>query len=316
MGNRVQTSVLSGMALLSFAVGTTQGQVVSLGNLLTTNGLGQSSAISTLTGGPYNRVTFSTNWSYNAGSPTSMGAGINFNAGAFTNIIASLSSISGFNSNANPTTLTAVCNLSVAVSSATALSMIRGQNVLSGGYTAANWDNVTLNFSYFQRPRLIPSGIIALGVRGNTTSAFSVIPGGGTVGGFNPAVGLYSDEGYLLASNVGAAGNGGTTGTTGILIGDPAGDPGLSNLTMPEGTYYLFVGGVGTTFTADQLAANVPSGAQGGTLTGGVGDGGWLSPALADGEGRWYSFTIVPSPGSAVLLGVGGLAAASRRRRN
>ena len=117
---------------------TASAQVVPLGYQLTTNGLGQSNTITTLTGGPYNRVTFSTNWSHNSGSATSLGVGINFNAGSFYNIISSLSSISGFNNNPNPSAVNAVCNLSVPVSSATALSMIRGQNISSGGYVAGD----------------------------------------------------------------------------------------------------------------------------------------------------------------------------------
>ncbi len=303
-------------AVPSMLTSIADAQVVALGNLLTTNSGIQSTNITGLTGGPYNRVTFTTNWSYNAGTPTSLGAAINFNAGAFTNIIAGLSSISGFANNANPTTLTAVCNLTMGVSSATALSMIRGQNALTLGYTAANWDNVTLNFSYVQRPHPIPSGVIALGVRGNTTSAFSIVPGGGTVGGFNPSVGLYSDDGYLIASNIGAAASTAGAPPTGVIIGDPSGDPGLTNLTMPEGNYYIFVGGNGTTFTPDDLSANVPGGALGGTLLGGVGDGGWLDPTIGNGQGHWYSFTIVPAPGSGAVLIAAGVLSARRQRRS
>ena len=231
---------------------------VALGNLVTTNSLGQYLNVNGITGGSYNRVTFTTNWAANTSGATSMGAAINFNLSpSFYNIIASLSSISGYQNNSNPTSLTAVCNLSMPVSSASALTMIRGQNISSSGFISADWGVTTLTFSYYQRPKAVPTGIVALGDRGNTGSAFSVTTGG-VPGGFDPAVGLYSSEGYLIASNVGVAGNAGTLPETGIMIGEPAGDPGLSNLMLPEGTYYLFAGGAGTNFTPDDFVASVP----------------------------------------------------------
>lgn len=284
-----------------------------LGNLLTTNGLGQSTNITTLSGGPYNRVSFSTNWSHNSGGATSLGVGINFNAGAFYNIISGLVSISGFNNNPNPSAVNALCTLTMPVSSATALSMIRGQNITAGGYVAGDWSNVSLNFSYVQRPVVLPSGIRNLGAFTPSNGAsFSIVPGGS--GGFNPVVGLYSSEGYLIASNIGAAGNTGGGGQTGLLIGSPAGDPGLSNLAMPEGSYYFFVGGTGTTFTPDDFVGTVPGGAPGGSLLGSIG-GVPFSDPFAQGQGRWYGFTIVPAPTSLAVLGLGGLMAARRRRR-
>ncbi|MCY2953445.1 MAG: hypothetical protein NTU53_15925 [Planctomycetota bacterium] len=311
----------SAASVLTLIIGTclalssaASASIVVPGNLVTTNSLGQYLNVNGITGGPYNRVTFTTNWSTNTFGATSMGAAINFNLNpSFYNIIASLSSISGFQNNSNPTSLTAVCNLSMFVSSASALTMIRGQNISSGGFISADWNATTLNFSYYQRPKPVPTGIIALGVRGNTSSAFSITTGG-VPGGFDPAVGLYSSEGYLVASNVGAAGNAGIVPETGIMIDGPAGDPGLSDLMLPQGTYYLFAGGAGTTFTRDDFIASVPPDAMGGTLSGMVGDGSWGDQAtLGTGEGRWYSFGVVPEPGALGVLVLAGMMLTRRR---
>lgn len=299
------------LALASAASGST----VVLGNLNTTNGLGQYLNVNGITGGAYNRVTFTTNWSTNTSGATSMGAAINFNLSpSFYNIIASLSSISGFQNNSNPTALTAVCNLSMPVSASSALTMIRGQNISTAGFISADWGATTLAFSYYQRPKAVPTGVIALDVRGNSSSGFSITTGG-VPGGFDPAVGLYSEEGYLIASNVGAAGHSGVVPETGIMIGEPASDPGLTNLMLPEGSYYLFAGGAGTSFTADDFVASVPQDAVGGTLSGMVGDGSWGDQAtLGTGEGQWYSFSIVPEPMSLGLVAAAGTMLLLRRR--
>lgn len=300
------------LALLPIGVPlTARAQVVSLGNLNTTNSV-QTLNVSGLTGGPYNRVTFTTNWSANTSGTFSQNVAFNFNISpSFYGIIASLSSISGFNPNNTPVSMTAVCNLSMPVSSATALQMTRAQYP-SPPFTSTNWDNTVLTFSYFQRPRAIPSGIRNLAVRGDSTSPFSISPGG-TVGS-SPAIGLYSSEGYLLASNVGAASSTGTTTPTGLLVTQPAVDPGLSNLYLPEGEYFVFVGGEGTTFTTDDLITNVPSAAAGFTLSGSIGSGGWTDPTYTAGQGGWYSFTIVPTPSACSALALAGLAAIRRRR--
>jgi len=303
--------IITALALTSAA----SGSIVVPGNLVTTNSLGQYLNVNGITGGPYNRVTFTTNWSANTPGATSMGAAINFNLSpSFYNIIASLSSISGYQNNSNPTALTAVCNLTMPVSSSSALTMIRGQNINSAGFISADWGATTLVFSYFQRPKVLPTGVIALGVRGDSGSAFSVTTGG-VPGGFDPVVGLYSEEGYLIASNVGAADRSGTVLETGVMLAEPASDPGLSNLTLPAGSYYLFAGGAGTSFTADDFVASVPLDAEGGTLSGMVGDGSWGDQAtLGTGEGRWFSFSIVPEPMSLSLVALAGMLLPRRRR--
>lgn len=310
----IRPALVLALAVLPMGLPTrAAAQVVSLGNLISTNSV-QTLNVTGLTGGPYNRVTFTTNWSANTSGTFSQNVAFNFNISpSFYGIIASLSSISGFNPNNTPVSMTAVCNLSMPVSSATALQMIRAQTV-GGPFHSANWDNTVLNFSYFQRPRAIPSGIRNLAVRGDSTSPFSISPGG-TVGS-SPAIGLYSSEGYLLASNVGAASSPGTVTPTGLLVTQPAADPGLSNLYLPEGEYFVFVGGEGTTFTSDDLITSVPSSAAGFTLGGSIGSGGWTDPNYAAGQGGWYSFTIVPTPGTSSALALVAVCVARRKRQS
>jgi hypothetical protein len=301
------------LALSSFAAlaPRANAQVVSLGNLISTNSV-QNLNVTGLTGGPYNRVTFTTNWSPIDALTFSEGVAFNFNiTPSLYPIIASLSSISGFNPNNTPTAMSAVCNLSIPVSSSTALQMTRAQTLGFPTHTAI-WDNTVLTFSYFQRPVVLPSGIRNLAVRGSSDSAFSITTGSSPG---SPAVGLYSSEGYLIASNINAASTPpGTQPTTGLLLPQPVVDPGLSNLFLPEGQYYVFVGGSGTTFTTDDFAANVPSAAPGFTLAGGVGSGPWTDPTFGTGQGGWYSFTIVPTPPSAAALAFLAIAASRRRR--
>ena len=299
------------------------GQTVNLGNLTTTNAFPYTTiSVTGLTGGAYNRFTFSTNWSQVTGAARSNAISINLNAGAYSNIIAGLSSISGFNNNSLPSFASVSGSLAVPVSSATALSMIRAQNYSDAGTYAAFWANTTLNFSYQPRPIVLPSGIRNVGVRATDNASFSIVPGGvgGAGGTFNAAVGVYSSEGYLLASNVGAATNfgQGTIGQLGVLGDTPRIDIGLNDLRLPQGTYYVFAGGEGSTFTTDDFAATVPASASGGTLLGNIGDGGWGSlddATLAGGEGRWYAFTVVPAPGAVSVLSICGVALASNRRR-
>lgn len=300
--------VLSSFVALSPRVAA---QVVPLGNLVSTNSV-QTLNVSGLAGGAYNRVTFTTNWSANTSGTFSQNVAFNFNISpSFNAIIASLSSISGFNPNNTPTAMSAVCNLSIPVSAATALQMTRAQT-LGFPFASANWDNTVLTFSYFQRPRLTPSDIRNLAVRGSSDTPFSITTGSAPG---SPAVGLYSSEGYLIASNVNAASTpAGTQPPTGLLLPEPTIDPGLTNLFLPEGEYFVFVGGTGTTFTTDDLDASVPGSAPGFTLSGSIGSGSWVNPTFGEGQGGWYSFTIVPTPPSAAALAFLTLAAARRRR--
>lgn len=282
-------AVFGALAALSGA----HANIVNLGNINAIN-TPQTLNISGITGGPYNTFTFTTNWTFGSGQATSNQLAFNFNAGSSFNILQSLSSVTGMLPNGNPTTVTVTGRLSINVSASTALQLLYAQNAFTAGSHSATWGNTTIDFTY-TTPRPRPSGVIALGVRGNTASSFSISTGGST---FDPTIGLYSELGYLLASN---------------MQGTP-GNPGLTNLSMPEGEYLLFVAGAGATLGAEDYNALAAPGAPGGTLAGLVGDGGWLETSFGEGEGHWYSFTIVPTP-SAAMASVIGLAMLGTRRR-
>lgn len=273
-----------------------QANLVNLGNLVATNSP-QTTNITGITGGPYNRFTLTTNWSYNSGtSPTSNAMAFNFVIGSNTSVISALSSISGMLPNSNPTTVTVSGSLSVNVSASTAMQLLYAQN-LGGIARAANWSNTTINFTYVAPPPRTFNWT-AMGVRGNTVTPFSITTDGSS---FATTIGLYSENGNLLATN-----QGGTPGGT---------DMGLTNLFLPEGEYLIFVAGAGATLGIDEWAASAAPGAAGGTLAGLVGDGGWLNTSFGEGDGHWYSFSIIPAPGAATagMLGLGLLAV--RRRR-
>jgi hypothetical protein len=272
---------------------------INAGNYLVNAGLAQSSPLTGLSGGPYNRFRFTTNWSYSQGSPTSAAAAFNFNAGSFSGIISSLSLVTGMAPNANSTTIVVEGSLSVAISSSTALTFVRGQ-LNTPTWSEAHWDNTTFTFNYQRRFFQLPTTIAHIGTRGNTNASFSIAPSSGGGGGVNPlSIGLYSDEGFLIASNFGAAG---------------PNDPGVLDLNLPEGRYYSFISGQGTTFSADALFATVPALAPGAMLTGSLGTGSLGGFSFNQGEGTWLSFDIVPTPAATGLLALG-IAAITRRRR-
>lgn len=290
---RIQLAVSAGLVVLATGAAA-HANLVNVGNL-TALSTPQTVNISGIVGGPYNTFTFTTNWTYGSGSATSNGAAFNFKVGSLTSLISSLSFVSGMAPNGNPTTITVTGRLSINVNASTALQLLYGQNVLTLGSHSASWANTTVNFTYTPPVVPPPVAVVALGPRGNTASAFSVSTGGSTL---NPVVGLYSELGNLLASNV--------PGTTE--------DPGLTGIFLPEGTYYLFVAGAGATLGLEGFDAHALAGAAGGQLGGSVGDGGWMESAFGEGEGRWYQFSIVPAPGTALLTGLGLLAGARRRR--
>ena len=111
---------------------------------------------------------------------------------------------------------------------------------------------------------------------------------------FDTEIALFDSNGLLLADNDDAGGLQSQIQTGGLL----------------NGNYYIAVGGFNTTF-GDFWTAS-PGGANGDyTLT--IDGSTVASSTLASGTVHWYCFTI-PTPGSAMLLGMGGLVALRRRR--
>lgn len=153
--------------------------------------------------------------------------------------------------------------------------------------TDATWSNLQFDFG---GPPPAPS---AIHVGTYTAGAFDINT---FTSNFDTEVGLYDSLGALITSNDDASGL-----QSQILP------------TLANGTYYLAIGGYNTDFGA--AGWSVTGGAAAGNLNAFingyqiVGD-----HAHNAGEVAWYSFTVVPTPGTLALVGLGGLAAIRRRR--
>ncbi len=153
----------------------------------------------------------------------------------------------------------------------------------------ANWTNVQFDFLSFVPPT--PPTAVSIG--NFNVGAFNINTFGSN---FDTEVGLYDANGNKIAENDDAA----STLQSQITP------------TLALGTYYLAVGGFNTSFNA---GFNVVAGSASGLFDLNV--NGFASiedQALASGTVKWYSFNVVPTPGSFALLGLAGLAAGRRRR--
>ncbi len=230
-------------------------------------------------GGTYVKFVYTTNWSYNSGTPTSYNASW-YVGNPVNSIVASFSSISGMANNANPTTITISGTFSIGVTNANSLQFVASQNPNDIGQfaTSANWSGTTLNFYVQKPPSPIPTGVINMGAIHPATGQQMTVDTGGST--FNPTVGVFSDDGYLIASNA----DGGT--------GVPS--TALEAMTLRSGTYYVCACGEGSIFGPEDLDVSVPPDAPGGDLGGGINGIPWPNPAVATGEPQWFSFTVAP----------------------
>ncbi len=149
------------------------------------------------------------------------------------------------------------------------------------GVADAEWNNASFEFS----------GAVAPTALGNFSSNLTIDTDGSAA---DTEIAVYTLDGTLVDTNDDNGGGGLWS---------------LLNLSLADGEYILVVGGFNSLF-GDGLATA-------GTATGGFtvdfNNGNVASGTLGSGEFSVYSFTI-PAPGSAALLGLGGLAAIRRRR--
>lgn len=154
----------------------------------------------------------------------------------------------------------------------------------------ATWSNV--QFDFLSAAPAVPPTAVSIG--NFNVGAFDINTFGSN---FDTEIGLYSSTGALISNN------------------DDAG-AGLQSQITPTlalGTYYIAVGGFNTIFNS--AGWDVVGGAASGLFDLNV--NGFASiedQALASGTVKWYSFNVVPTPGSFALLGLAGLAAGRRRR--
>jgi hypothetical protein len=287
----MKISAVAALAVAALA-GTSLAQVYNLGNLNATD-TNQNIALAPLpAGGPWSSFTLTTNWVAGVGGPWSSEAAFGLFNGLATVVPVSGASSGAANSGA-ATTLT-WSGLFAPVAAGTTLDF-RFRQTFSG--STATWNNTVLTFGTLT-PTL-PSNILDLG---------SINPAGPltieSIGAANDTViGLWSSNGSLL----------GTDDDTG------PGNLSLLTQTLGLGTYYVGMvdwngsSTAGATFGFTMLGGN-------NAITNGlsVGDGTTTltSPgeSIAVGGVQWYSFSVIPTPGAAALLGLGGLAAARRRR--
>ena len=250
---------------------------VNFGNLVVYNNPLTTIPFNAPAGGPYVKWVYTTNWSYNSGTPKSYDA-VWFVGNPINSIIASFTSMSGMASNANPTTITIAGTFSIGVTNANSLQFVASQNPNDFGQfaTSANWGNATLNFYVLKPPPPTPVGIHLMGPVIPSAERLITIDTGGS--DFNPAVALYGVDGLLLASN----------DDPGTGLPSTA----LENITLRPGDYYVFIAGQGTTFGPEDLDVSVPVGAPGGTLGGGIAGIPWPTTTITPGEGQWFALTV------------------------
>lgn len=152
----------------------------------------------------------------------------------------------------------------------------------------ATWSNLQFDFG---GPPPAPS---AIHVGTYTAGAFDINT---FTSNYDTEIGLYDATGALIANN------------------DDAASTLQSQLTpsLANGTYYLAVAGFNSSFGSSgwSVSGGGASGNMNAFINGYqiVGD-----HTSVGGEVAWYSFTVVPTPGTLALVGLGGLAAVRRRR--
>jgi len=285
-------SIMTTACLTAIAASPALGASVNFGNQTVYNNPLTIIPFNAPTGGTYVKFVFTTNWSYGFGTATSSAAAW-YVGNPTSTIIASLTSVTGMANNGNSTTITVAGNFSIGVTSAMSLQWIAAQNQFTSGLfnVQAFWSSTVLNFYVQKPPPPIPVGVEYFGASFHTSGQNMTISTGGST--FNPTVGLYDSDGYL----VGSSGGGGTVGLPPSTA--------LENSILRSGTYYVFIGGEGTVLGAEDYTVDVPPGTTGGTLGGGIDGVAWPVAVIPDDGGQWFSFTVVPPPCPGDITGDG-----------
>lgn len=262
--------------------------------------------------GNWNYYRFSTNWSAVSGDPWSneAQAGI-WDLGLSQYLTSPFAAQFGAASNGNATTLRWGGALAASLSGGESLEFDAIQQF---GGSVAQWDNVTITFQT-NPDGFIPAGTaipgapsaISLGVVGVEGAQFSIDTFGSA---FDTELGLYNQAGNLLFNNDDAQSTLQSEIDLSGAVYDGANDLILSGLSV--GTYYIALGGFNTIYGATGFG--VTAGNANGDYLLNLGGAQVSAGTLGAGQIQWYSFEIVPAPGAAGLLALGGLAAVRRRR--
>jgi hypothetical protein len=171
------------------------------------------------------------------------------------------------------------------------LTFIAGQTF---GGSDATWNNATLDLS--DDVATAPSSFIDLGSVNN--SPFTI----DTIGSdFDTELGFFNSAGGLADADDDGA------GFPLSLLNVPA---------LPEGMYFFNAGGFNTIYGAGGYEAIVDGGlgSEGGNLVLNFNGSEVYNAPLAADTNQWFKITVVPTPGTAGLLAVAGLAGVRRRR--
>jgi hypothetical protein len=285
--------VVSALAVAALA-GSSLAQVYNLGNLNATSTVQSINLAPLPAAGPWTSYTFTTDWVTGLNEAWSNEARFVLSTGGlqFTPVVVANT---GAAANDTSTTLTW---------SGFMLPLPSGTNVTFSfvqtfNTSTATWNNSTLTFGTAQPPAVTPPAAINLGTI-NPTGPLTIQ----SIGAANDTViGLFASNGALISTD------------------DDSGPGALSLLTtpLPVGTYFVGLIDYGGSATGGAAAGFTMVGGNAAIATGlFVGDGttNFTSPGefIAIGGVQWYSFTVVPTPGAAALLGLGGLVVARRRR--
>ena len=152
-------------------------------------------------------------------------------------------------------------------------------------------------------PAAVTPTALDLGVIGNEGDSFVF----DTLGsGFDTELGLYDQAGVLITNNDDIDFDNGITQSS---IETEA----IDFSGLGAGTYYLALGAFNTFYGGTDFDATTTATA-GGDWDLNIDGALALEGTLADGEVQFISFTIVPAPGAAALLGLAGFAGLRRRR--
>lgn len=173
------------------------------------------------------------------------------------------------------------------------LTFVSGQTFAGSD---ADWSNVEVTLSDDGDTAVAPTQFIDLGVVANEFQPFTFDTFGSD---FDTELGAYNSQGGIAEVNDDSAGN----------LQSEIAVPGL-----PAGDYFINAGGFNTVYDDFYSATVGDFGSDGGDLVLNIDGSEVYSGALAADSNQWFRYTVVPTPGTAGLLAVAGLAAVRRRR--
>lgn len=314
-----------GAATAATASGQVASQTFNLGDLLVS---GETITPLDLTGVSGDFVAFrvTTDWSVAAGDPWSTESSVFFgDPGTFT-IISDVAGGQQAENDGDPVPgLRFLGGFDVNPAGLSAVDFVAN----SGGFGDANFDNTVIE--WFQESDLSPAPTFQPGPASPNAPTSNVMDLGVIGGpGSNPVIdtfgsdptdtelALYAEDGTLLDSNDDAGGT---------LQSEVSGGGGGGVSFGSDGTVFFGGGGLGPGVYYVALSEFDADFGEDFSVLGGVEVGDILPFVLnidgeevasgdltSDGDPKWFSFTIVPTPGALAIFGMAGLAGLRRRR--